>query len=84
VRSEQRGLAWRRTIGAGAVVLVLWLAVSLGAGLLLADRLDAIRLGGFPLGFWFATQGSILSFLGLVVWHVRTMNGPDRGRHPPG
>ncbi|RTY84408.1 DUF4212 domain-containing protein [Flavobacterium sp. LS1P28] len=31
---------------------------SFGAGILFAEQLNTIKLGGFPLGFWFAQQGS--------------------------
>jgi putative solute:sodium symporter small subunit len=33
---------------------------------------------GFPLGFWFATQGSILTFVVLVFVYVKLMNDLDR------
>jgi putative solute:sodium symporter small subunit len=32
---------------------------------------------GFPLGFWFAQQGSILVFIGLVFFYARRMNALD-------
>jgi len=72
---------WRAHLKLLAALLVAWFAVSFGAGILLADWLDArFRLGGFPLGFWFAQQGSIFAFVGLVFGYVAAMNRLDR-RH---
>ena len=48
------------------------------AGILLADRLDAIRFLGFPLGYWFSTSGSILTFVALTFVYERLMDRLDR------
>lgn len=55
--------AKRLTIG----LLVVWFAVSFGAGILFRDALDVFSIGGAPLGFWFAQNGSIYVFLILIV-----------------
>jgi putative solute:sodium symporter small subunit len=52
--------------------------VSFGAGILLADFLNQFRLGGFPLGFWFAHQGSIYVFVVLIFVYVFLMNRLDK------
>ena len=52
--------------------------MSYGASILLADLLDQVRVLGFPLGFWFATQGSVLTFVVLVFVYVKLMNDLDR------
>jgi putative solute:sodium symporter small subunit len=52
--------------------------VSYGFGILLADKFDQIRLAGFPLGFWFAQQGSIYVFVVLIFVYVGIMNKLDR------
>ena len=44
----------------------------------LADLLDRVKVLGFPLGFWFATQGSMLTFVALVFVYVKLMNDLDR------
>ena len=61
-------------------LLVIWFAVSYGAGIVLADWLNQFRLPGtgFPLGFWFAQQGSIYVFVGLIFFYVYRMNRLDR------
>jgi putative solute:sodium symporter small subunit len=35
-------------------------------------------MGGFKLGFWFAQQGSIYSFVVLIFIYVIRMNALDR------
>ncbi len=75
---EQQAMYWRRNLSYIAVLLAIWAAVSYGAGILLAEVLDRVRFLGSPLGFWFATQGSILTFVVLVFVYVKLMNDLDR------
>ena len=75
---EQQAAYWRRNLVYIGVLLAIWAAVSYGASILLADALDGIRVFGFPLGFWFATQGSLLVFVVLVFVYVKLMNDLDR------
>ena len=71
---------WRRNVRYMGVLLAVWFVVSYLFGIVLAEPLDAIRLPGtgFPLGFWFAQQGSIYAFVVLIFVYVRLMNGLDR------
>jgi len=32
-------------------------------------------LGGYPLGFWFAHQGSIYIFIVLIFWYAKKIGG---------
>jgi len=75
---EQQTAYWRRNLAYIGVLLTIWASVSYGAAILLADALDRVQVLGLPLGFWFATQGSILVFVVLVFVYVRLMNGLDR------
>jgi putative solute:sodium symporter small subunit len=75
---EQQAAYWRRNLSYIVSLLAVWAAVSYGASILLADLLDAVKLGGFPLGFWFANQGSILTFVALIFVYVKLMNDLDR------
>ena len=63
-----------------AVLLSIWFVVSYGFGILLAEPLNRARIPGtgFPLGFWFAQQGSIYVFVVLIFVYVRLMNRLDR------
>jgi putative solute:sodium symporter small subunit len=69
---------WRANVILIAVLLAGWLAVSFCAGILFADRLDAVSFLGFPLGYWFSTGGSILTFVALTFLYERIMNWLDR------
>jgi putative solute:sodium symporter small subunit len=69
---------WRKNLLYLAVLLFIWFAVSYGCGILFADELDRIRIGGFKLGFWFAQQGSIYVFVILIFVYVWLMNRLDR------
>jgi putative solute:sodium symporter small subunit len=69
---------WRANLRLMAVLLAIWFAVSFGAGVLFVDELNAIRVGGFKLGFWFAQQGSIYTFVVLIFVYVFRMNAIDR------
>jgi putative solute:sodium symporter small subunit len=69
---------WSAVLGLLTRVLVIWFVVSFGAGILFADALNSIKLGGYPLGFWFAHQGSIYIFIGLIFYYAKAMNKLDR------
>ena len=74
---------WRTNLLVMAVLLVLWAVVGLGCGVLWADQLNEFRFPGtgYPLGFWFAQQGSIASFVVLVLAYCVVMNRVDRRHH---
>jgi putative solute:sodium symporter small subunit len=72
---------WRRNVTLMAALLFVWAAVSLGCGVLFVEPLNSIRLGGYPLGFWFAQQGSILVFVVLILVYALRMGRLDREHH---
>jgi len=72
---------WRRNVAFMAGLLGVWAVVGLGCGVLLADVLNGFQLGGFPLGFWFAQQGSILVFVVLILVYALGMTRLDRAHH---
>ena len=69
---------WKTNLRYLFVLLLIWFLVSYGFGILLAEPLNRIRLGGFKLGFWFAQQGSIYVFIVLIFVYVWLMNRLDR------
>ncbi|MBL4835106.1 MAG: DUF4212 domain-containing protein [Pseudomonas sp.] len=69
---------WRENLRFMLILLVIWFSVSFGAGILFVDFLDQFRFFGFPLGFWFAQQGSIYAFVVLIFVYVWKMNRLDR------
>jgi putative solute:sodium symporter small subunit len=52
--------------------------VSFGAGILFVENLNQIKLAGFKLGFWFAQQGAIYSFVILIFVYIYLMNKLDK------
>ena len=54
---------WKTNLKYLLYLLSIWFLVSFGAGILFVDQLNAIKIGGFKLGFWFAQQGSIYVFV---------------------
>lgn len=78
MESKQRKKYWRENLKYLAILLIIWFVVSYGFGILLVDELNAIRLGGFKLGFWFAQQGAIYVFVILIFVYVALMNKLDK------
>ncbi len=77
--SENSGQAyWKANLKLIAMCLVIWFVVSYLFGILLVDQLNAISIGGYQLGFWFAQQGSIYVFVVLIFFYAHRMNKLDR------
>ncbi len=77
--NEDKGKAyWQAVLALITKVLVIWALVSYGAGILFAPMLNNIHLGGYPLGFFFAQQGSIYVFIVLIFWYAKKMGDIDR------
>lgn len=69
---------WRANIRLVITLLVIWFVVSYLFGIILVDQLNTIKIGGAGLGFWFAQQGSIYTFLLLIVVYAWRMGALDR------
>ena len=72
---------WRANIKVMATLLVIWAIAGLGCGVLFADALNAFKVGGYPVGFWFAQQGAIAVFVVLVLVYAITLNWLDAKHH---
>ncbi len=74
---------WRSNVAIMAVLLAVWAVVGLGCGVLFADVLNRWRLPGtgYPLGFWFAQQGSIITFVLLILVYALLLNRLDAKHH---
>lgn len=68
---------WRRNLRLMIVLLAIWFTVSFVCGILLVDQLNEIVINGFPLGFWFAQQGSIYVFVLLILVYALSMDRLD-------
>ncbi len=69
---------WNKNLKYLLILLSIWFVVSYGCGILFADALNSVKIGGFPLGFWFAQQGSIYIFVILIFVYVYLMNKLDK------
>lgn len=69
---------WHANLRLVGVCLAIWFLASYGCGILFFDTLNQYRLFGFRLGFWFAQQGSIYTFLLLILFYVLRINALDR------
>ena len=69
---------WSRNIKLMLILLSVWFFVSYVLGILLVNPLNKIMIGGFPLGFWFAQQGSIYVFVLLILIYCVRMKKLDK------
>ncbi|MEE4201753.1 DUF4212 domain-containing protein [Erythrobacter sp.] len=76
--SAAEGAYWRENIRLLTGLMTIWFFCSYGAGILFRDFLDQFSLGGYPLGFWFAQQGSIYIFIALICLYVVRMKQLER------
>ena len=72
-----QGNYWQSSLKILWGILFVWFFVSFGCGILFKDALDQIKVGGAPLGFWMAQQGSILFFVSLLIIYSYLMNKLD-------
>lgn len=77
VKKEHLDAYWKENLRYIIILLSIWFTVSYLFGIIMADALDGIRLVGFPLGFWFANQGSEVIFVILIAVYVKLMNRLD-------
>ena len=77
-KQQKASAYWKENLRYLVMLLIIWFAVSYGAGILFKDALNNIRIAGFKLGFWFAQQGSIYVFVILIFVYVRLMNKLDK------
>ncbi|NER19346.1 MAG: DUF4212 domain-containing protein [Symploca sp. SIO1B1] len=69
---------WRANTALIRNLLIVWALVSLVCGILLVTVLNGVSLGGVPLGFWMAQQGSIIVFVVLIFIYAIQMDKLDR------
>jgi len=76
--SERRRAYWRENLRIMTWLMAVWFFVSYGCGILFAEQLNKIQIGGYKLGFWMAQQGAIYVFVALIFIYVRLMNRLDK------
>lgn len=67
---------WRKTSGLMWTILIIWAVFSFGVHIF-APALNSIKILGFPLGFYMASQGSLIVFVVLCFWNSSRQNAID-------
>lgn len=78
MNQDQKNAYWRENLKIISVLLFIWAFVSFGCSIIFVDWLDQFSFIGFPLGFWFAQQGSIYVFVIIVISYIYLMKRLDR------
>ena len=71
--STARTVFWACTRGLTGLLLLLWLLMNLMVPWFARD-LNALRVFGFPIGYWAAAEGALLVFLLIIAAYVRGMD----------
>ncbi|MEN1727057.1 MAG: DUF4212 domain-containing protein [Pseudomonadota bacterium] len=71
---------WKANLRVIFICLTIWAITAFGFAIWLRPVLASLPLtfGGVDLGFWFAQQGSILIFIGLIFYYTWYMNRLDQ------
>jgi len=77
-KSSSNDAYWKANVRIIAICLIIWAFVSFGLGIVFRPLISWIPIGGTDLGFWFAQQGSILTFIALIFYYTWYMNRLDR------
>ena len=65
---------WRTNLQYLAILLGIWFITSYLCSVVFVEQLNQIRIGGCPLGFYFAQQASIWIFVVLIFVYAWLMN----------
>jgi len=74
---EKHAAYWRANIKLVLLLMVFWAIPSFFCGIIFVEQLNKISIAGFPLGFWFAQQGSILIFVVIILVYALMMDKID-------
>ena len=72
--SSKNKAYWRKNLQYLAILLGIWFITSYLCSVVFVEQLDKIRIGGCPLGFYFAQQASIWIFVVLIFVYAGLMN----------
>ena len=73
---DKQAAYWRKTSNLMWIIMFLWVFFSFFVHLF-AVQLNSITFLGFPLGFYMAAQGSLISFVVLCFWNAYAQNKID-------
>ena len=72
----QREAYWRKTSRLMWIIMAWWVFFSFLIPAF-AVQLNTINIAGFPLGFYMAAQGSLISYVVLCFWNAHAQNKID-------
>ena len=78
MKNNKADIYWKKNLKYLTILLSIWFTVSFGFGVILDDQLYEFQFFGFKLGFWFAQQGSIYTFVILIFIYIFLMNRLDK------
>ncbi len=67
---------WKKTSSLMWTVLGIWFVAGFGVHIF-APSLNAFHIFGFPVGFYFAAQGSLVIFVVALFWFAKRQNEID-------
>lgn len=76
--NENATAYWKANVRLIVWSLVVWAFAAYGLGIVLRPMLMGIHIGGADIGFWFAQQGSIITFLLIIFHYAWRMNKLDK------
>ena len=76
IAPEQAERHWEKTRSLMWTVLGIWFVFGFVIHLF-ARSLNEIVIFGFPMGFYFAAQGSLIAFVILIFWYAARQNRID-------
>ncbi|HRE19472.1 MAG TPA: DUF4212 domain-containing protein [Rhabdaerophilum sp.] len=74
---DMNELHWKKTSSLMITMMVLWAIFSFGIHMFV-NQLNAIKIAGFPLGFYMAAQGSLIVFVAMLFWFAKAQDKIDR------
>jgi len=77
-KKDENDNYWKSNLKIISVLLLIWFISSFGLGVIFVDWLNQFKIAGFKLGFWFAQQGSIYTFVILIFVYVYLMHKLDK------
>lgn len=67
---------WGKTSKLMIFMMALWIFFSFVIHMFVVP-LNGIKIFGFPLGFYMASQGSLIAFVVMLFWFARAQNKID-------
>jgi putative solute:sodium symporter small subunit len=75
-RQQRLEAYWKANLRLIVTLLIIWFAVAYIPPLFV-NQLNTIVIAGFPLGYYMASQGSLIVFVVLIFYYAFRMNRLD-------